>query len=202
MFRGSAHALEGLLWLPPSPAKCAVVICHPHPQRGGDMHNNVVHALAGALQRSGHATLRFNFRGVGDSGGRFDGGTGEADDVRSAIAELCRQADVATVAVAGYSFGAMVGLRAGADDPSVARLIGIAPPIAMRDFSFLRGVAKPKLLVSGERDDFCPQPALEALFGSLAEPKQLRTVRHADHFFNGLEVEIGEAAVDFLDEPP
>jgi alpha/beta superfamily hydrolase len=92
-----------------------------------------------------------------------------------------------------------VGLKAGARDPRVSKLIGVALPIARRDTSFLEGVAKPKLLISGDRDDISPAAQLAALFARLSEPKQLAIVRGADHFFAGLERDVADAAVRFLD---
>lgn len=190
--------LEGLLALPPDAPRIGVVVCHPHPLYGGEMHNNVVTALTLSLHRSGHATLRFNFRGVGASEGRHDEGNGEMDDVKGAVSYLLSRASPQTVVVAGYSFGSIVGLRAGADDPRVHALIGVALPIARRDASFLEGTTKPKLLVTGDRDDVSPAQQLTALFGKLQEPKQLVVVRGADHFFGGLERDVADAAVRFL----
>jgi alpha/beta superfamily hydrolase len=192
-------ALEGLLALPHEQPRIGIVVCHPHPLYGGEMHNNVVTALVRAFQVAGHATLRFNFRGVARSGGRHDDGNGEQDDVKGAVSCLLGRVSPPTVVVAGYSFGSIVGLKAGARDPRVSKLIGVALPIARRDTSFLEGVAKPKLLISGDRDDISPAAQLAALFARLSEPKQLAIVRGADHFFAGLERDVADAAVRFLD---
>ena len=191
--------LEGLLSLPEPAARTGVVVCHPHPLYGGEMHNNVVEAMALSLRRAGHATLRFNFRGVGGSSGAHGDGIAEIEDVKGAVSCLLERQAFETVIVAGYSFGAMVGLRAGADDPRVATLIGVAFPIATRDASFLQSVTKPKLLVSGDRDDHSPVPALEALCARLPEPKQLVIVNGADHFFRGREILVADAALRFID---
>ena len=190
--------LEGLLAIPAKPASVGVVVCHPHPLYGGEMHNNVVTALTDGFARAGIATLRFNFRGVGGSGGRHDEGNGEQDDVKGAVGYLLSRLQVATVAVAGYSFGSFVGLRAGAADPRVHKLIGVALPIARRDVSFLAAVTKPKLLISGDRDDISPAVRLGELFDSLPEPKALALVRGADHFFQGSEREVADRATAFL----
>ena len=192
-------ALEGLCSLPHEAPRIGVVICHPHPLYGGEMHNNVVTALARAFQGAGCATLRFNFRGVGGSGGVHDEGVGELDDVKGAISYLLRRVSPQTVIVAGYSFGSIVGLRAAASDPRVHMLIGVALPIARRDASFLEGVTKPKLLISGDRDDVSPGPQLVALLGRLPEPKQPVFVKGADHFFAGLERDVADAALRFIE---
>ncbi|MBM4259342.1 MAG: alpha/beta fold hydrolase [Deltaproteobacteria bacterium] len=190
--------LEGLLSLPTQPAKIGAVVCHPHPLYGGEMRNNVVSALVDAFQAAGIATLRFNFRGVGNSEGEHDEGNGEVDDVKAAVTYLLSRQAVPTVVVAGYSFGSMVGLRAGAADDRVHKLIGVALPIGMRDASFLHSVKKAKLLISGDHDNYSPVPGLNDLITKMSEPKSLVIVDGADHFFWGLEGKIAKAAVEFL----
>lgn len=175
--------LEGVLSAPAGAPRVGVIVCHPHPLFGGDMHNNVVSALVDAFARAGYATLRFNFRGVGASGGVHDDGKAEVDDVKAAVTFLLSRHSVASVAVAGYSFGSIVGLRAGAEDARVHKLIGVALPIARRDATFLQAVTKPKLLISGDRDDISPVPRLNELFAKLPEPKSLEIIRAADHFW-------------------
>lgn len=192
--------LEGLLALSNAAPRIGVVICHPHPLYGGEMRNNVVSALALGLQRAGHTTLRFNFRGVGASEGVHDQGIGELDDVKGAVSYLLGQVSPPKVIVAGYSFGSIVGLRAGADDPRVHAMIGVALPIARRDASFLEAVIKPKLLISGDRDDVSPVTQLNVLFDRMPEPKRLVFVKGADHFFAGLERDVADAALRFLEE--
>lgn len=178
--------------------KRGVVLCHPHPQYGGDMHNPVVLATAAALQDAGVATLRFNFRGVGASEGDYAGGRGEADDARGAVEFLRRRVGAAPIALAGYSFGALVALRAGHDHAGVSHLAAIAPPLSMFDVGFLSGCTKPKLFVLGDRDQYCPLSALERCLNGLAEPKQLHCVPGADHFFSGHEASIAQTVAGFL----
>lgn len=191
-------SLEGRLSLPTDGRDIGVVVCHPHPLRGGDLHNNVVAGLTEGLGHARIATLRFNFRGVGNSTGVHDDGRGEEDDVKAAVTYLLSRKAFSTVVVAGYSFGSVVGLKAGSDDPRVHKLIGVALPIRTRDLSFLHAVTKPKLLISGERDNFAPTAELKALIDKTPEPKSVVMIPHADHFFGGLEGPIGEAAADFL----
>jgi alpha/beta superfamily hydrolase len=190
--------LEGLLSLPAQAPQIGAVVCHPHPLYGGEMHNNIVSALVDAFQAAGIATLRFNFRGVGSSEGEHDEGNAEVDDVKGAVTYLLSRQAVPTVVVAGYSFGSMVGLRAGADDPRVHKLIGVALPIGFRDPSFLQSVTKPKLLVSGDHDNYSPVPGLNGLVAKLPDPKSLVIVDGADHFFWGLEGKVAKAAMEFL----
>lgn len=197
-FPVGGFTLEGLISVPAQTPGVGVVVCHPHPLYGGDMHNNVVSALVDACRIAGMATLRFNFRGVGDSGGSHDEGRAEQDDVKAAVSCLLSRAAPATVAVAGYSFGSIVGLRAGAEDARVAKLIGVALPVGMRDVSFLKSVVKPKLLIVGDRDDYAPLAKIDALFAELREPKAREIVAGADHFFGGAEARIAGSAVAFL----
>jgi alpha/beta superfamily hydrolase len=190
--------LEGLLSIPPSPSAVAVVLCHPHPLYGGNMYNNIVAALAEAFQQAGMMTLRFNFRGVGGSGGTHGEGQAEVEDVQGAVSYVLRRQTVASVVVAGYSFGSMVGLRAGVADARVHALIGVALPVGMRDASFLTAAQKPLLLISGDRDDISPLAALQALVAQLPDPKRLVAVSGADHFFAGREREVAQAALAFV----
>lgn len=198
MFPVGEIMLEGLLAASAQTPTIGVVVCHPHPLYGGEMRNNVVSALVEAFQKAGMTTLRFNFRGVGRSGGSHGEGEAELEDVKAAVSYLLSRQPVQTVVVAGYSFGSMVGLQAGATDPRVHKLIGVAFPLGFRDPSFLLGVTKPKLLISGDRDNYSPIPALQNLLAQLPDPKQLAVVTGADHFFWGQEDEVARAAVEFL----
>ena len=191
-------SLEGLFSSPQAPPSIGAVICHPHPQYGGEMRNNVVSALTAAFQAAGFATLRFNFRGVGQSGGSHGEGEAEVEDVKAAVTELLNRQAVSTVVVAGYSFGSSVGLRAGAEDDRVRKLIGVALPIGFRDPSFLLTANKPTLLISGDNDNFSPIPGLQELLEKMPEPKKLVTLPGVDHFFWGQEGAVAKAAVEFL----
>ncbi len=147
------------------------------------MDNHVVGAIEDGLRRASFATLRFNFRGVGQSTGRYHGGNGEQDDLHAAVAYLRRRSDIAVVTAAGYSFGAMVALRAGAESLAVDRLIGVAPPLAFMDLGFLAASDKAKLFVVGDRDQYCSVAALRGQLARVAEPKDHVIVADADHFF-------------------
>lgn len=196
-FNAGALRLEGMLAIPATASK-AVVICHPHPQYGGDMDNNVVSAVAVECQRVGIATLRFNFRGIGGSDGQYDGGAGEVDDARAAVAFIRERMAPVTVTLAGYSFGAMVALRAGHDLTGVDRLIAIAPPVSMFDLTFLNGCTKPKLFLVGDRDQFCPSNALERAVAALPGDTVVKRLGGADHFLFGSEASVGDEVVRFL----
>ena len=183
--------LEGLLMLPEGETSGAVVICHPHPLYGGSLYNNVVEAVLEAFRRRQFATLRFNFRGVGESEGEYDGGEGELDDVREAVAFLAGKAAVKSVTLAGYSFGASVSLRAGLTDPAVNGLVLVALPVAL-----MTGpsdiTSKPVLLVSGDRDSYSPVEALQTLASKLGSRARVEVLTGADHFFGGCEARLSE----------
>jgi uncharacterized protein len=199
--QGPAGSLEALLWTVPNdkPASVALV-CHPHPLFGGTMHNKVVYQAAKALHEAGMPVLRFNFRGAGLSQGTHDQGRGETGDVRAALDFLATEFPDAPILLAGFSFGAYVGLRVGATDPRVARLIGLGIPVNRWDMSFLQTCTKPKLLISGGSDEFGAREKIEALFAELPEPKRLRIVEGVDHFFAGKLNEVGAAITDWLTE--
>ncbi|MFZ0732309.1 MAG: alpha/beta family hydrolase [Candidatus Sulfotelmatobacter sp.] len=188
-------------------ATYAAVVCHPHPQFGGTLHNKVVFHTMKALNGFGFPVMRFNFRGTGLSEGEHDHGVGEVEDVRTALDWLDREFHLPLI-FAGFSFGAAVGLRASCADPRVQALIGIGVPVApvaadteeprIYTFDFLRDCVKPKLLVSGARDQFGPRSKLEALAASMPEPKKLVIIEGADHFFEGRLRELREAEENWV----
>jgi uncharacterized protein len=182
----------------PLNATRGVVLCHPHPLYGGTMDVPLIVATATALQDAGVATLRFNFRGTGRSEGDHDEGRGERDDARAAVAFLAERSGASDLALAGYSFGAMVALAAGAEDARVGRLVAIAPPIASFDLSFLVACRRPKLFIAGDRDAYCPIVGLERTLAAIAEPCELVRLPGIDHFFMGAESEVARHVVRFV----
>jgi len=193
---GPAGRLEALLNAGAEDATYAAVVCHPHPLYGGTLHNKVVFHTMKALNGFGYPVLRFNFRGAGLSQGEHDRGDGEEEDVRTALNWLDREFHLPII-FAGFSFGAAVGLRAACPDERVRAVIGLGLPVAAvddrtYDFEFLQACMKSKLFVSGDRDQFGPRAKLEAVVGSLPEPKKLVIVPGADHFFEGRLRELRE----------
>ncbi len=191
---GPAGRLEALLNNGSPTATHAALVCHPHPLYGGTLHNKVVFHAMKALNSFGFPVLRFNFRGTGLSEGEHANGIGEVDDVRTALEWLEREFQLPII-FAGFSFGAAVGLRAAYNDDHVPALIALGLPAVSipseqgeartYKFEFLRECMKPKLFVSGARDQFAPPGKLEALVSTFAEPKKLVRVEAADHFFEG-----------------
>lgn len=191
---GPAGRLEALLNAGSPHATHAAVVCHPHPLFGGTLHNKVVFHTMKALNNFGFPVLRFNFRGTGLSEGEHDQGRGEVDDVRAALDWLDSEFHLPLI-FAGFSFGAAVGLRAACPDERVKAAISLGTPVAPTSsknqlprtysFDFLRTCAKPKLFVSGSRDQFGPRKRLEDLVASASDPKRLVLIEDADHFFAG-----------------
>lgn len=199
---GPAGRLEALLNAGAENATHAALVCHPHPLFGGTLHNKVVFHTMKALNSFGFPVLRFNFRGTGLSQGEHDRGGGEVEDARTALDWLDSEFH-RPVIFAGFSFGAAVGLRAACADPRVCAAIGAGVPVVpvaadteeprVYTYEFLRECTKPKLFVSGARDQFGPRAKLEALVASLAEPKKLVLIEGGDHFFEGRLRELREA---------
>lgn len=180
-----AGRLECFLKRPASlaPGTAAAVVCHPHPLFGGTMHNKVVHAAAEALAGLGLPVARFNFRGAGRSDGAHDGGRGETDDLRTVLDDLAARFPGAPILAAGYSFGAWVALRVGCADPRVAALIGIAAPVGLYDFRFLRECSVPLALIQGEADPLAPLPLVLALAATLPGGGGVLPIAGAEHGF-------------------
>jgi alpha/beta superfamily hydrolase len=199
--KGPAGRLEALLDGPADagPIRAAVVFAHPHPQHGGTMHTKAVYQGAKGLGRIGCAVLRFNFRGVGRSEGTFGDGEGEMQDFRAGLDYMAARHPDTPLWAAGFSFGSWVALEAGAADPRVVALIGIAPPVVTSvsgmNYTVPNTLAstKPKFFVQGEADEVCPLEGMWAFYGKLAEPKELVVIDAADHLFEGRTQEVGEA---------
>jgi alpha/beta superfamily hydrolase len=164
----------------------AAVVCHAHPLHGGMMHFKVVFRVAKALRSAGLAALRFNFRGVGRSEGRFDHGIGEQDDAEAALDELERRYAPVPLVLGGFSFGSAVALRVGARDPRVRAVFALGYPASIfTEHPHLDARGVPRLFVQGEQDRFASGEALRALVEPRPGPREVVVVPGADHFFDG-----------------
>ena len=188
LFIPVAHGqLEAILKEPrESPRKGVALVAHPHPLGGGTMHNKVVFRAAAALNEAGLTTLRFNFRGVGQSSGVHDNGVGEVDDVKDALDYVVQQYPDDDLTLCGFSFGALMAMKVGSTDDRVKRLISIGTPVNKYDFGFLEQARKPLLFVHGERDEFGQVEELRTLADRLARnfPVKLVVVPNTGHFFD------------------
>lgn len=197
---GPAGRLEAVIDMPADALRAAVVLAHPHPEFGGSMRSRVVHEAAKGMNRAGCAVLRFNFRGVGTSAGRFTGGDGEVRDMIAALDLMQSRHPDLPLWTAGYSFGAWVALATGAAHPAVSALVGIAPPLDAHDFSMVAGAGKAVFLVHGEDDDLIDVKEVRRFYATLPEPRELVTIGHADHAFDGQAGEVGDALYELLSD--
>ena len=176
------------------------IICHPHPQFGGNMDNNVVMGIAEALFSIGFVSFCFNFRGVGESQGYSTGGSKEHLDVQAALNFITdrEEVDKNNIYIIGYSFGSIVGIPVAVKDERVYGWIAVSPPINYLDFDFAIRCKKNKLLIVGDNDFVCPLPDFEEFFPKLSEPKSKIIIKGSDHFHFGMEDRVGEGVKEFL----
>jgi hypothetical protein len=182
---GPAGVLETATALP-APASArrgTAIVCHPHSQHGGSMHNKVVTIIERSLRELGLATVTFNFRGVGASAGSYDDGRGEVDDLLAVAAWVRQVRPGDALWLAGFSFGSYVAARA-ADRLSLQQLISVAPPVNRWDFAALPPPACPWLVIQGEADDIVEPAAVFAFIEALADPPALVRMPDTGHFFH------------------
>ncbi len=201
-FQSHGLALEGVIATPEglAPPFPGAVLCHPHPALGGNMENKVIMALARSLDGAGIATIRFNFRGVGDSQGTFSQGQEEAQDVTAALDlfRVWRGINSKRIALVGYSFGAQVILRGLGKFKSAEALVLLSPPIS----SFSRSLAgtdrRPKLFLVGERDRLVRSQALQEQVAAFPQPGGVEVMPRADHSWRGHEEQVAQRVARFL----
>jgi len=197
--------LEALIDAPEGYPIAAAVVCHPHPLHGGTMHNHVTYRIAKTLTRHGILTLRFNFRGVGTSTGKHGDGISEAEDVQAALDRVQAECPGLPLWIAGFSFGARVGLAAAAPDHRVTHMLGVGLVPRMFDFGFLETTKKPKAFVHGAEDELADLQSVEQLVRRFPEPRFFEAVATAKHLFPGKLAELEVAldnAVSFLLHAP
>lgn len=195
---GPAGVLEARLDLPDGPPRAVAVCGHPHPLHGGTMHTKALYQAAKALTRVGVAALRFNFRGVGLSAGRFDAGPGEQDDFRAALDFAQVRFPGVPLWAVGMSFGSWIAGSVGATDERVSLVLLVAPAVDRHDFSALLTTAKPTFIVHGEDDELIPAQDVRKFYASLPEPKELTWIEHANHLFEGKTSLVGDAVEELL----
>src|ERR1700722_13314560 len=181
---GPAGRLEALLEEPEDQEPShAVLVCHPHPQHGGTMHNKVVYRIARGLRRAGAVVLRFNYRGVNRSEGVYDHGEGELADARAALDYLRGRYPGLPYTLAGFSFGSRIILSLGCALPDAARLIALGFPAKRDPVDFLVRCTAPKIFIQSTHDEYGPPAEMEAFYAQVSQPKQLIWVEADDHFF-------------------
>ncbi len=194
IFPGPEGRLEGRYQAGDGADAPTAIILHPHPQFGGTMNNQIVYNLYYMFAERGFTVLRFNFRGIGRSQGEFDHGHGELSDAASALDWLqSLHPDSKYCWIAGFSFGAWIGMQLLMRRPEVAGFISIAPPTNIYDFSFLAPCPSSGLIIHGDADRVVPVPSTNQLVEKLKSQKGIVidqvTVPGANHFFeNHLDV--------------
>lgn len=177
------------------------VLCHPHPLYGGNMDNNVVWTLKKVLRGWGWQTLRYNSRGVGESSGVYGGGEGETEDLLAVVQFVSERAEGVRIHLAGYSYGAWVGLKAMARGFEPHSVILVSPPLDFIGFDGLSIPEVPCLITLGAKDSFCSTKSLDGWVKGLNLPEPLATVDlipGCDHFYWGWESTLASKVEAFL----
>lgn len=185
LLHGPAGVLETVVELPePQLARAGTaVICHPHPLHEGSMHNKVVTMVGRSLRELGLATVRFNFRGVGESQGEYDDTRGETLDLLAVAEWVLQQRAGKDLWLAGFSFGSYVALL-GARHLPIRQMISIAPPVGRWDFSAAMAPSCPWLVIQGEDDDVVDPRAVYTWLDTLEEKPSLVRMPDTGHFFH------------------
>ena len=182
---GPAGALEGLLERPPDARGDVVAVCcHPHPLYGGAMQNKVVHTLARSCQDQRVTSVRFNFRGVGASEGKYDDGAGESEDAAAVADWARRETGASWLWSLGFSFGGFVAYRL-ATLREASLLVTVAPPVQRFDFATLAVPRCPWLVLQGDADELVDHERVLAWTKSVSPPPQVRLFAGGEHFFHG-----------------
>jgi hypothetical protein len=204
LFPGPAGRLEGRYSPGKSPTAPIALILHPHPQHGGTMNNKVVYQLYNSFAERDFSTLRFNFRGVGRSQGSYDRGEGELSDAAAAldwVQTINRNAR--SVWVAGFSFGAWIGMQLLMRRPEIESFISVAPPANMLDFNFLAPCPASGQIIHGAADEIVPEASVQKLVTKLSSQRGVKIDYHvvpgAGHFFSDHLNIVNEHVEDYLD---
>jgi alpha/beta superfamily hydrolase len=198
---GPAGAIETMLEFPLRfhTGTPSVVICHPHPPDGGTMHNKVVSTLAKSFVESGYISIRFNFRGIGQSQGNYNHGIGEQADCLSVLNWVQQQRPSAPIALAGFSFGAWVALKA-SEQFLPLLMVSVAPPVGFRDFSTVQSPACPWLAVQGLQDEVVDANTVVTWLEQQNPRPDIIAMPETSHFFHGKLLPLREHVKAFLQQ--
>lgn len=205
IFNGTEGRLEGRYHHAKAAGAPIALTLHPHPLHGGTMNNRIVFAMYQSFQRRGFSVLRFNFRGVGRSQGRFDGGHGELSDAASALDWMQTiNPNASGCWIGGYSFGAWIGMQLLMRRPEIDGFISIAPPAGALDFSFLAPCPASGVIIHGGSDEVVPGDMAAKLARKLSSQKSVfveyNEIPKADHLFSGHMEELAAAVEAYLDK--
>lgn len=199
---GPAGLLEAKVSIPAHrtvPARVGIV-CHPHSLQGGTMENKVVTTVQRAFRELGIPSIRFNFRGVGNSEGEYDAGAGETDDLLAVMAWTKNQFPDHDLILAGFSFGSYVAYHAANHDPDLAALISIAPPVTNFDFNSAPLPPCPWIVVQGDEDEVIDPIAVFEWIDQLSCEPDVITFKGTGHFFHGRLMELRDVLIHSLNK--
>lgn len=195
---GPAGVLEALLETPSvNEPRGSAVVCHPHPQHGGTMHNKVAYTVARSFVHSDFRALRFNFRGVQGSAGEYDEGVGELDDALAALDWMRQRFKSGPLWLAGFSFGAAIAIRAAIEAP-VNGLVTVAPAVSRFAAGLEEQPRCPWLIVQGDQDDIVDVDETVRWVDELLPGPELVILPEAEHFFHGKLIDLRETVTHFL----
>lgn len=203
IINGSEGRIEGRYHQGEQKNAPVVLVLHPHPLYGGTMNNKIVYRLYHIFAQSGFSVLRFNFRGVGKSQGKYDEGIGELSDAAAALDWMQLQnPDASTCWIAGFSFGAWIALQLLMRRPEIEGFAAISPPANLYDFSFLSPCPSPGIITQGDKDDVVSEEAVGKLAARLSaqhgELLEYKVIPSADHYYRGVEEQMGQAVQDYV----
>ncbi len=204
IFSGPEGRLEGRYHHARGQNAPIALLLHPNPQHGGTMNNRIVHAMSQGFRQRGFSVLRFNFRGVGRSQGRFDNGQGELSDAAAALDWMQGfNPNAGGCWIGGYSFGAWIGMQLMMRRPEINGFISVAPPANLYDFGFLAPCPASGLIVHGARDTYVPAAAVAKLAQKLSAQRNIdiafRLIENATHFFSNEIGDVAAAVGTYLD---
>lgn len=200
---GPEGRLEGRYHHSDQKAAPIVVVLHPHPLYGGTMNNKIVYRIFHSFVEAGFSVLRFNFRGVGKSQGRYDNGIGEMADAATALDWLQQQnPDAPTCWIAGFSFGAWISMQLLMRRPEIEGFVAVSPPANLYDFSFLSPCPAAGLITQGDKDDVVTEESVSKLATRLGTQQATRVdykiIPGADHYYRGVEEELGKNVNEYV----
>ena len=199
IINGSEGRIEGRYHQSEQPGAPVVMVLHPHPLYGGTMNNKIVYRLYHIFVQNGFSVLRFNFRGVGKSQGKYDEGIGELTDAATALDWLQTQnPDAPTCWVAGFSFGAWIALQLLMRRPEIEGFVAVSPPANLYDFSFLSPCPAAGMITQGSKDDVVQEEVVSKLASKLGAQVNYQIIPGADHYYRGLEEDMGNAVNDYV----
>jgi alpha/beta superfamily hydrolase len=192
---GPAGALQVVIEQPETEARALAIICHPHPLHGGSLNNKIVHQLARTFTGMGAISVRFNFRGVGDSDGKYDEGRGELEDLFAVTAWAAQRWPDLPLWLGGFSFGGFIAIQ-GAAELKPEQLVTVAPAVNYFPEQRIDLPDTDWLLIQGDSDDVVPLSKVQGWERQQPAPPVSRVINGAGHFFHGRLNDLKQAILE------